>query len=103
VAPRAGNDSGFRAGTVAPPVSPGDRRNVVLAAATVANFGRFGARVVLSPLVLAITLDFGVTKGGVGSPLTLMWAAFALAVAALGTGAGLYFAVGTVLLARRFE
>ena len=75
---------------MAPPVSPGDRRNVVLAAATVANFGRLGARVVLGPLVLAIAL-------------TLMWAAFALAVAALGTGAGLYFAVGTVLLARRFE
>jgi hypothetical protein len=45
---------------------------VVLAAATVANFGRLGARVVLGPLMLAIALDFGVTKGGVGSPLTLM-------------------------------
>jgi YNFM family putative membrane transporter len=123
-----------------------DRRNVVLAAATAGNFGQFGARVVLSPFVLAIAVDFGVTKGGVGTGLTLMWATvalaqfpsgvladrygerrvmvtalgltavgsglvaaapafptFVLAAGALGVGAGLYFPVGTALLARRFE
>jgi len=123
-----------------------DRRTVVLAAATAGNFGQFGARVVLSPLILAIALDFQVTKGGVGTGLTLMWATvalaqfpsgvladrygerpvmvaalgltalgsglvaaaptfptFVLAAGALGTGAGLYFPVGTALLARHFE
>jgi predicted MFS family arabinose efflux permease len=127
-------------------VTDGDRRLTVLATATAANFGQFGARVVVSPFVLAVALDFGVSKGAVGTGLTFMWAAFALAqfpsgvladrygerrvmltsmaltvlgsllvavapsfpafvlaTAALGGGAGLYFAVGTALLARRFE
>jgi len=127
-------------------VTDGDRRLTVLATATAANFGQFGARVVVSPFVLAVAIDFGVTKGGVGTGLTFMWAAFALtqypsgvladrygerrvmltsmaltvagsllvalspsfpafvlATVALGGGAGLYFSVGTALLARRFE
>ena len=68
---------------------------MVLAAATVANFGQFGARVVLSSLVLAIALDFGVTKSGVGSALTGMlasrvgWgAAYGVVVALLLVAAG---------------
>lgn len=127
-------------------MSEATNRSVVLATATAANFGQFGARVVISPFVLAVALDFGVTKGGVGAGLTLMWAAFALAqfpsgvladrygerrvmlaamaltvvgslfvavapsfpafvlaTVTLGAGAGLYFPVGTALLARRFE
>lgn len=116
----------------------------LLATATTVNFAQFGARVVLSPFVLAIAGVFAVTKVEVGAALTGMWAAFALmqfpggvladkygekpvvvlsmaltvlgsllvatapsfpvfvlAVVALGVGAGLYFVVGTALLARR--
>lgn len=118
----------------------------MLASAVAANFGQFGARVVISPFVLAIAGAFAVTKADVGLVLTLLWAAFAclqfpggvladrygerlvilaalgltavgsLLVAAapsflafgaaallLGAGSGLYFAVGTALLSRRFE
>lgn len=119
-------------------------RYALLATATTVNFAQFGARVVLSPFVLAIAGVFAVTKVEVGAALTGMWAAFALmqfpgglladkygekpvvmlsmaltvlgsllvatalsfpmfvlAVVALGVGAGLYFVVGTALLARR--
>jgi len=121
------------------------KQGALLATATSVNFAQFGARVVVSPFVLAIASVFGVTKGTVGIALTVMWAAFALvqfpsgvfadkygekpvmllsmgmtvlgcvlvvtapsfavfviAVAGLGIGTGLYFAVGTALLARRF-
>lgn len=126
-------------------MNDGDRRYALLATATSANFTQFGARVVISPFVLAIAGWFGATKGAVGGALTMMWAAFALmqfpggvladkygekpvvllsmgltgagsalvatapsflvfvlAVIALGVGAGLYFVVGTTLLARQF-
>jgi len=121
-------------------------RYVVLGTATAANLAQFGARVVVSPFVIAIAASYAVSKGEVGIALTGMWAAFALlqfpsgvladkygerrvmalsmgltavgsalvvvapsfplfalAVVALGAGAGLYFAVGTALLARRFD
>jgi predicted MFS family arabinose efflux permease len=121
-------------------------RYATLAAATAANFGQFGARVVVSPFVLAVAGSLGVGKPAIGAALTGMWAAFALlqfpsgvladrhgerrvmfvalaltvvgstavalsptflffvgATILLGAGAGLYFSVGSALLARRFE
>lgn len=70
-------------GEVGPDHAPGDvtaesRRETLLATATGVNFAQFGARVVISPFVLAIVGVFGVTKGAVGAALTVMWAAFAL-------------------------
>lgn len=110
------------------------------------NFSQFGARVVLSPFVLAMAATFGASKGQIGAVLTLLWASFAVfqfpsgvladrygerrvivaalsltalgsafaalapsllafvgAVLVLGVGAGLYFSVGSALLARLFD
>ncbi len=53
-------------------------RNVVLASAVAANFGQFGARIAISPFVLAIAATFGRSKSEVGLVLTLMWAIYAL-------------------------
>ncbi len=55
----------------------GNHRYVVLGSAIVANFGQFGARVVISPFVLAIAAEFGRSKAAVGLVLTLMWAIYA--------------------------
>lgn len=53
-------------------------RYVVLGSAVVANFGQFGARIAISPFVLAIAATFGRSKGEIGLVLTLMWAIYAL-------------------------
>lgn len=54
-------------------------RHRVLALAVAANFGQFGARLALSPVVPFIILEFGLTKATTGFVLTAMWIAFALA------------------------
>ncbi len=53
-------------------------RRAALASAVVANFGQFGARVAISPFVLAIAATFTTSKGVIGLVLTVMWAAYAL-------------------------
>lgn len=53
-------------------------RGLVLASAVAANFGQFGARVAISPFVLAIAATFASSKGEIGLILTLMWAAYAV-------------------------
>jgi predicted MFS family arabinose efflux permease len=50
----------------------------VLAAATTANFGQFGTRAVLGPLVPAIITAYGRSTGEIGAVLSLQWVAFAL-------------------------
>jgi MFS family permease len=101
----------------------------VLGAATAVNFAQFGTRVVASPFVIAIAATFGVTKGDIGGAFTdrhggrrvtiasiglsalgsvfvtlaPSFLVFVLAAVALGGGAGLYFAVGASLLAKRFQ
>ena len=57
--------------------APGNRRTA-LASAVTANFGQFGARVAISPFVLAIAAGFVTSKAVVGLVLTGMWAAYAL-------------------------
>jgi MFS family permease len=57
---------------------PRRHAGAVLASAVAANFGQFGARVVISPFVLAIAATFAVSTGEVGIVLTLLWATFAL-------------------------
>jgi YNFM family putative membrane transporter len=74
-------------------------RTVVLSSAVAANFGQFGARVVLSPFVLAIAATFGQTKADVGVVLTLMWAAYALLQFPSGVAADRYGERPVVLLA----
>ncbi|MEF8776770.1 MAG: MFS transporter [Haloarculaceae archaeon] len=49
-----------------------------LGSAVAANFGQFGARVALSPFVLAIAATFESSRGVVGLVLTGMWASYAL-------------------------
>lgn len=49
-----------------------------LVSAVAANFGQFGARVAISPFVLAIAADFGTSKSAIGLVLTGMWASYAL-------------------------
>ena len=78
-----------------------NHRHAVLGSAVVANFGQFGARVAISPFVLAIAAEFGRSKGEIGVVLTLMWAVYACLQ--FPSGAGLYFAAGTALLDKRFE
>jgi MFS family permease len=53
-------------------------RNVVLASAVAANFGQFGARIAISPFVLAIAATFGRSKSEIGLVLTLLWAIYAV-------------------------
>lgn len=53
-------------------------RRVALASAVTANFGQFGARVAISPFVIAIAATFATSKATVGLVLTGMWAVFAL-------------------------
>lgn len=53
------------------------RQSVVLGSAVVGNFGQFGARIAISPFVLAIAATFGRSKGEIGLVLTLMWATYA--------------------------
>ena len=43
-----------------------NHRHAVLGSAVVANFGQFGARVAISPFVLAIAVEFGRSKGEIG-------------------------------------
>jgi YNFM family putative membrane transporter len=74
-------------------------RHAVLAAAVAGNFGQFGARVVISPFVLAIAGAFHVTKGDVGVVLSLMWGAFALLQFPSGVLADRYGERRIVLLA----
>jgi MFS family permease len=49
-----------------------------LALAVFANFSRLGTRLLISPLVPAVLVAFGVSKSFVGLTLTGMWAAYAL-------------------------
>ncbi|MEF8772250.1 MFS transporter [Halodesulfurarchaeum sp.] len=49
-----------------------------LLSATTANFGQFGARVAISPFVLAIAAEFSTSKSLIGLVLTGMWATYAL-------------------------
>lgn len=58
-------------------VSRENHRFLVLGSAVAANFGQFGARVAISPFVLAIAAEFGRSKGEIGLVLTLMWAIYA--------------------------
>lgn len=53
-------------------------RYVVLGSAAAANFGQFGARIAISPFVLAIAATFGRSKSEIGLVLTLLWAIYAL-------------------------
>jgi len=53
-------------------------QRTALASATAANFGQFGARVAISPFVLAIAGEFATSKSVVGLVLTGMWAVYAL-------------------------
>jgi len=53
-------------------------RKTVLGAVAAGNFAQLGARMLLSPVVPLVLLDFGATKGGVGLALTGMWAVYAL-------------------------
>lgn len=50
----------------------------MLALAFLSNFGQFGARLIVSPLVPTLVDEFAVTKSEFGLVLTGMWAAFAL-------------------------
>jgi MFS family permease len=52
-------------------------RYTVLGSAVAANFGQFGARIAISPFVLAIGTEFGKSKGEIGAVLALMWAVYA--------------------------
>ena len=54
-----------------------NHRHLVLGSAVAANFGQFGARIAISPFVLAIAAAFGRSKGEIGLVLTLMWAIYA--------------------------
>lgn len=53
-------------------------RHTALALCTLAFFATMVARLAISPVVPAITADFGVSNGAVGLALTGMWAAYAL-------------------------
>ena len=53
-------------------------QETVLALAVFANFSQLGTRLVISPLVPAVLVAFGVSKSFVGLALTGMWAAYAL-------------------------
>nr|WP_246279837.1 MFS transporter [Natronomonas salina] len=53
-------------------------RYVVLTLCTLAFAATMVARLAISPVVPAITADFGVSKGAVGLALSGMWAAYAL-------------------------
>jgi predicted MFS family arabinose efflux permease len=59
-------------------VTATDERSVLLGTAVLGNFAQFGARVVISPFVIAITGTFLVSKSDVGLVLTLLWATFAI-------------------------
>lgn len=50
----------------------------MLVLASAGNFSQLGARMLISPLVPAIMVTFGVTKSRVGLVLTGMWAVYAL-------------------------
>ncbi|MEF8979956.1 MAG: MFS transporter [Haloarculaceae archaeon] len=54
-----------------------NHRYAVLGSAVAANFGQFGARIAISPFVLAIATEFGRSKSEIGLVLTLMWAIYA--------------------------
>jgi len=53
-------------------------RHIVLGSAVAGNFGQFGARIAISPFVLAIAATFGRSKGDIGLVLTLLWAIYAV-------------------------
>jgi MFS family permease len=53
-------------------------QETVLALAVFANFSQLGTRLLISPLVPAVLVAFGVSKSFVGLALTGMWAAYAL-------------------------
>lgn len=61
-----------------PAVSDQGSKRAVLASAVAANFSQFGARIVISPFVLAIGTTFGVSTSAIGAVLTLLWATFAI-------------------------
>lgn len=63
-------------GSPRPVASDGDVR--ALASAMGANFGQFGARVAVSPFVLAIAGAFATSRSVIGLVLTGTWAAYAL-------------------------
>lgn len=53
-------------------------RETVLALCTLAFFATMGARLAIGPVVPAITDEFGVSNGVIGTALTGMWLAYAL-------------------------
>ncbi len=70
-----------------------------LLSATAANFGQFGARVAISPFVLAIAMEFSTTKSLIGLILTGMWATYALMQFPSGVFADRYGERSIVLVA----
>lgn len=54
------------------------RRSGVLAVVSAANFAQLGARLLLSPVVPLVLLEFDASKSNVGLALTGMWAVYAL-------------------------